>query len=187
MLNKKGIGVSCLILGFLFISCAPKDQFSVAKLEHMISFHNLGTRDKVQIEGAIYLPDEFIQKMLGLSGGDPNLWPWFFKRGIGPVFEKAEVINNLEEMKSRPNVKIIVKPELWGFYFQRYYTSWTCWLDFRYKLLDRNGNVITSIAAEGKSFESDKFRALSSVMNDVVKKFQKDFLLKKEEVLGKSL
>lgn len=186
--RKKGIVFVCLILGFLFSSCATAPTFTTATLEPLVSFHKLKDEEKLPVDGAIYIPEDFIKKMPVLTGNDPNLWPWFFKKGIESVFEKAEVFKNLEEIKSFPKVKVIVKPELWGFYFQRYYGTWTCWLDFKFRFLDKNGNTITSISADGKSLDSDRLRALATVMNEVVEKFQKNIArLEREKILSKSL
>lgn len=155
--------------------------FTSSVLENKKSFEEI-----IPVEAAIYLPDEFISKMPVFNDEGSALWQSYFINCVSPLFEKATVIANLGEINVNPKISVIVKPELWGYYFQSYYRSWTCWLEFRYKISDRQGKTIAIIASSGKSFGPDKSKALAAVLKEAVAQFQKDAVKNKEAILLKS-
>jgi len=173
-----------LLLGVTFFYGCAK-TVSIATLDKEVSYNKFENQ-KLLSKAAIYLPDDFMKKMPDSFGNNPEIWPWFFKKSIEPIFEKVIVIKNLDEVRSLPDVAVIIKPELWGFYweFNPSDQGYQCWLDFKFRLSDKNGNVLTTVTAEGKGINSDITSALVWCVNEVIEKFQKS-VISSEKVLCK--
>ncbi|KAF0145387.1 MAG: hypothetical protein FD156_957 [Nitrospirae bacterium] len=179
MINEKVKKIVVLFLILFLFACSAKRGINTSHVDASLTARKPKAEERLPTVGAIYLSDEFINKMPALLGDDKTLWPWFFKRAIEPVFNNVVIINGSDDIKNHPEVKLIVKPELWGFFFQSYYGTWTCWLDFKFRFMNRDGNEITGLFAEGKGIDGNIYRALGSSMSQVIEKLQKNVLYTK--------
>lgn len=144
----------------------------MSKLEHIVSFQELKI-EKIPLKIAIFLSEEFIEKM-PLSSSEPEIWPWFFKMGLKPIFKQIIYIKNFEEIKEYSEVKIIVIPELWGWFldFSRGEENWYCSIEFKIRLLDISGKEIKSFLINGKQKGKKRINVLGITMSEVIGKFQ---------------
>lgn len=155
------------IAGIMLSGCA---SITRAKLERRVAFDQVRDAERLPIQAVILLPEEFVRKLPSLAGKDQTIWPWFFQAGLAPAFQQVAVIQRLEELSQHPDAKVVVQPEMWGFFSGGSFDGWgqgewTYWLDFRYRVRDRNGREIVSIPAEGLARCSDQSGILAACAN----------------------
>jgi hypothetical protein len=154
-----------------------------SRIDKKVVFNKTGDKyiqNKIDVNTCIYLSDEVIAKM-PLYDSDNELWTWFFLEGLKPVFEQVIIIKNLQELNNRPDVKLIIKPELWSWISY----SDNCVLGFKICFLDRSGSERFSFKLEkGNILVKDRISSLAQSMDGLMKELQSAIIQKKNELIN---
>ena len=192
MKQKNKMSLFTIVI-LLFGGCAIKQHpINISTLSSSVNFHQFA--EKLPMTIGLLLSKDFINNMPEaeisiFKKRDLSLWPWFFTQGVRPVFEDVKVIEDMKEIESSPELEVIIKPELWAWFYQdlerasAYDIESYCLLEIKYRFLDRNGNEITYIFSSGKAKSNYKLNSIAAAMDDVVIEFQKQVLSTKRQTI----
>lgn len=165
-----------------------KTAVTRAKLERTVSLDRVKDAERLPVAAAILLPEDYLKKLPLPAGKDQTLRPWFFQGSLAPAFQRVDAIKRLDDLSQHPEARIVIQPELWGFFDQGYgdgwgQVEWTCWLNFRFRVLDRNGHQVTSIPAEGFACRSSTVTAWANTMDLIVERVQRELKQTRREAI----
>ncbi len=174
--------IGCLgTLLVLAVGCSTPPKFPIAEMARHASFEPMKPGARLQGTGLILVPKDLLKAMPSLDSGADNLWLWFYRTGLGTAFDQAEIIEQLPADTGGSRGKVVVKPELWGYFFQRYGRQWTCWLEFKIRFLSPQGKQRAAFLAEGDGTETEAIPALASALRGVIRKYQRTITNSKQE------
>lgn len=177
-----------LICGVVLLnSCSKSIQHS--NIEQLISFDKNITKEKLPLKATLIISEDFKAKMPLFDEGDREIWTWFLISGLKPIFKDAVLVDDLTGRKISEDA-LIIKPELWTFFWSRKH----CALGFKFRFIDKYGNQQLSIIAEGRSTtatidvpfigEINYDRVVAQAMDDMMIKFQSIIIERKKEILS---
>jgi hypothetical protein len=179
--------VSLLVLSWPSVGCAPQ----VTLLEYLRSNASNDVSADVgtsPFSVVLRMPDGFMGKVTELDYVVPEVWPWYFERSLKSTFSNYQVIPALEQKMHMiaPESRILVEPQLWGYFCDsntpnsRYHS---CWIDLRYRLLDKDNNVVFTLNAEGIGYGEHFRSVVAFTMNAALVAFQQAAKLHAVEIV----
>ena len=172
-----------LLLAFSLFLNGCQTAISVKALKPFTSY---GQSDqKLPMRAGLLLPDTYVKELPRLRGDDLGVWPWFFDSQMRSCFSETTRIQDLNALKSDPSIQIVVKPELWGWDGQGYMQMATTWLNFKYRIFDRNGTEIGSFMTEGYTQDKDMIRSFGYCMTESAGYFRTEINGPQKELIMK--
>ncbi len=176
--SNHGVTKARLAMGILggvvaFCGCKSVPAITTKEMTPLVSFNKAPVVEKIPVSAAIFLPDRERNSLPLLVGDDRNLWPWFFENSVAAVFREVTVVKTLDEARNNPKIGVVVTPEMWGWFLQSYYGNFVCLVELKYRILDVNGNRVTTIIANGKGQNAGVHQALAQAMEGAAQELQR--------------
>ena len=162
-------------------------KYTVKTLKPLTSFGNNGENNRIPLHAALFLSPEYTAHLPVLKGKDLGLWPWFFTSQLEPVFSEVTRVQNVDEVNKDESIKVVVKPELWGFYAQMFNGQATVWIDIKYRVLDRNGKQLGNFMSEGFAQDKTLLNATAYCITEESGYFQKQITGPRKELVMSSV
>lgn len=168
MRGSASLTLAGLIALQVFLSaCAP---VTVGRLDAAIT-PRLDRAEPLPMHAALLIEPDYLTKMPKLDGDEAAVWSWLLREAVRPVFQQVDTISDWSEIGRRPGVSLVIKPEIWGFFFQPSRKGERCWLELRFVILSVTGEKRDEIFADGDALDKDRSRSLAGAALGVIQDF----------------
>lgn len=185
----------CLVVSLilLLVNSACTHTVNIETLAPLAAKERASAIDTSPLAVRTEIPQGLAEKLepqTSQGGGsvNPEVLPWYLQQSVKLAFDNimsdgTSTVPSGSHADFAPH--IIVRPELWGYYCSQYLYNhpYICWIDVRYRFIDKQGNVRLTLAGEGTGQNQSVVSAIWWAVAAALHSFQRVATEKRGEIM----